>query len=77
MTALALSLLTQFWPFILGGVAIVAGWVYRGHSVRKDERAKQAQAELRARHQADEVEDAIAGRSADENRGRLGKWVKK
>lgn len=71
MIAFLLGLLPTIWPYLAAIVAAVAGGLWMRQSGVKSERAKQAQAELRARHQADEVEDAIAGRSADENRNRL------
>lgn len=77
MTAILLGLLSQYLvPIILGGAALV-GMFFARRSGVKAERAKQAQAELRARETADEVEDAIAGRSAGENRERLKRWGRK
>jgi hypothetical protein len=58
-------------------VAILAalGW---GFHQRKagiaSEREKQAAREAKARTIADEIDDAVAGRSPDDNRKELGKW---
>ncbi|MEW9808607.1 hypothetical protein [Mesorhizobium marinum] len=42
----------------------------------KLERAEQARQNARARDISDEIDDAVAGRSGDENRGRLKQWSK-
>lgn len=77
MTAFLLGLLPTIWPYILGAIGLVATFFYARHGGAASERAKQAKAELRARETADEVEDAIAGRSAGENRERLRTWARK
>lgn len=74
MTALAFSLLAKFWPYIVGGAGILfAMWKAR-QSGALAERAKQAEAERKARSIADEIDDAVAGRSPDANREELKKW---
>lgn len=40
----------------------------------KLERAEQVKREAKARDISDEIDDAVAGRSPDDNRGRLKKW---
>jgi hypothetical protein len=60
----------------IGAVILAAlGW---GYSQRKagaaSEREKQAAREAKARTIADEIDDAVAGRSPDDNRKELGKW---
>lgn len=77
MIAIILGLLAQhIVPVLIGaGGIILAIWQRRAGA--SSERAKQAKAELRARETADEVEDAIAGRSAGENRERLRTWGRK
>lgn len=41
------------------------------------ERAKQLSRDAKARDTADEIDDAVAGRTAAENRKRLSKWASK
>ncbi len=74
MIAIILGLLAQHIVpvLIVAGGIILAIWQRRAGA--KAAEAKQAKAELRARETADEVEDAIAGRSAGENRERLKRW---
>lgn len=68
------ALLLQFWPYLLGVAALVFGAFKVRQSGVDAERAKQAQAEAKARTEADRIDDAIAGRSSDDNRKRLSKW---
>lgn len=77
MTAFLLGLLPTIWPYLVAGIGGLAALFFARRSGVKSERAKQIQAELRTRKQADEVEDAIAGRTAGENRERLGKWSRR
>ena len=74
VTAVLLALLGKFWPYIVGGAGILfAMWKAR-QSGALAERAKAAEAERRARSIADEIDDAIAGRSPGANREELKKW---
>lgn len=68
------ALLLQFWPYLLGAAALVFGAFKIRQSGVKAERAKQAADRLQTRTEADKIDDAVAGRSGDENRKRLGKW---
>lgn len=74
VVTLILGLLAQHIVPVLIGAAGLIGLFFARRSGVKSERAKRAQEELKARTQADEIEDAIAGRTADENRGRLRTW---
>lgn len=59
------------------GAAVIAafGIFMKGRlSGAQLERAKQAKAEAKARDISDEIDDAVAGRTPDENRERLRKW---
>lgn len=60
---------------IMGGLfAALIAWM-RGRSTgARAERDKQAGERLKARTEADRIEDAIAGRDPDENRKELRKW---
>ncbi|KRB25652.1 hypothetical protein ASD99_28145 [Mesorhizobium sp. Root695] len=78
MTALIVFLLehTGIALAALGAVATVvaAGWGnLRG---AKRERNKQAVKDAAAATEAQKIDDAVAGRTLDDNRGRLGRWSK-
>jgi hypothetical protein len=68
------ALLLQFWPYVLAAAALVFGALKVRQSGVNAERAKQAADRLQTRTEADKIEDAVAGRSEDENRKRLGRW---
>lgn len=78
MTALLLSFISN--PTIiaiLAGVVGAIGWGFKQRLAgAKAERAKQAASEAKARDVADEIDDAVAGRTPEENRERLRKWSK-
>ena len=77
MTAILLPLLLKFW-FVIAGALGVLGWgIAQRRSGARNERARQAAAEQKARTIADEIDDAVAGRTAEENRGRLKQWQKR
>lgn len=76
MTAFVLSLLLKLWPIIVGVLGWLGARLYYKRQGAAEERAKQAAAEAKARTIADEIDDAIAGRSPDENRKELRKWSK-
>lgn len=60
-------------------VAVLAALGYGYHQRRagaKTEREKQDAREAKARTIADEIDDAVAGRSPDENRKELARWSK-
>lgn len=70
------ALLAPFWPYIVGIVLAVlagAGWKLRQSGVNS-ERAKQAQAEAKARDVKDEVQKDVGALPADRARERLGRW---
>jgi len=71
------AILLHFWPYILAGaVALFGAWKIDRNATNR-ERAKQAASEVKARTVADEIDDAVAGRSPDANRTELGKWGRK
>lgn len=76
MTALALTLIEQLWPYLLAALgALLALWrVYAAG--RKAERAKQAEAELEARDIRDQVVNDVSMLPPDNARKELGKWSK-
>lgn len=71
------ALLLQFWPYIIAGLGLLFGAWKIDRNATNRERNKQAKAELDARSEGQKIDDAVAGRSGDENRERLGKWSRK
>ena len=65
-------------PTIIAIIAAVVGALGYGYSQRRagaaKEKARQAASEAKARTIADEIDDAVAGRTAEENRKRLKGW---
>lgn len=60
---------------IIGGIVAALGFGYQQRRAgRKAERAKQDRARLETITEAQRIDEAIAGRDADENRERLGRW---
>lgn len=78
MSALLAWLLTN--PTVLaigaGFIAVVAAFVKGRLSGAEAERNKQAADQAAARSEAQEIDDAVAGRAPDANRTELGKWSK-
>lgn len=60
----------------LGAIATVLGLGYGNLRGAKRERDKQAGQDLAAATEGQKIDDAVAGRTPDDNRGRLGKWSK-
>lgn len=78
MTALLTSLTAKASTYLVGAGIVVAAFVATYARAylkgRKVERQKQAASDAKAKAVADEIDDAIAGRSPDANRKELGKW---
>ncbi len=74
MTALILSLIEHLWPYLLaaGGAAAALWRVYAAG--RKAERAKQAEAEMRARDIADQIDSDVHALPTELRRDELSKW---
>jgi hypothetical protein len=77
MTALLLAFLGKFWIFIAPVLAALAWGVHQRRAGAQAARARQAASEAKARTIAEEIDDAVAGRTAEENRERLRKWSKR
>lgn len=68
------SALLTLLPYILAGIAALFGAWRIFAAGQNREKAKQVMREAKARSEADEIEDAVAGRTAEENRKRLKGW---
>lgn len=81
MTALVLSLVAKFWPYLIGGAGVLlALWKARQSGV-KAERAKRALRDMAAREdrlemdrEATQAERKAAGMTDDEARKEAMKW---
>ena len=74
MTALVLSLIEHLWPYLLAALGAAAA-LWRVYAAgRKAERAKQAEAEMRARDIADQIDDDVHAVPPAEARKELGRW---
>ena len=70
----AASLLVQFWPYLLAaGAALTALWKAYAMGKAKNQ-ARHDAADAAARSEAQTIDDTVAGRAPDDNRGRLAKW---
>ena len=76
MTALVLSLIEHLWPYLLaaGGAGLMLWRAYAAG--KKTERAKQAEAEMRARDIADQIDNDVGAIPPADARKELGKWSK-
>jgi hypothetical protein len=70
--------ITALFAALVAFLVGAAGLFIKGRSDgRRDERARQAARERKARTIADEIDDAVAGRSPDDNREELRKWARR
>ena len=68
------ALLLQFWPYLVAaGAALAALWKAYAMGKAKNQAIHDA-ADAAARGESQKIDDAVAGRTPDDNRGRLGKW---
>ncbi|MFD2056551.1 hypothetical protein ACFSQT_26775 [Mesorhizobium calcicola] len=70
----ALALLGQCWPYLLAAGAALAGLWTAYAKGKASQKASQDAADAAARSEAQKIDDAVAGRAPDSNRGRLAKW---
>lgn len=71
------ALLLQFWPYLLGAAALVFGAFKVRQSGVNSERARQAQAEAKARDIADQVDNDLSTLTPEQARERLRQWSKR
>lgn len=75
MGALAAAILADLWPFIIAIVGALGWGFHQRRAGAKAEQAKRAAERLKARTEADRIDDAVAGRDPDANRKELSKWT--
>lgn len=68
------ALLGQLWPYLLAMGAALAGLWTAYAKGKASQKGRQDAADAAARRQAQKIDDAVAGRTPDDNRGRLAKW---
>ncbi len=71
------ALIEPFKEWIAGGVAGLVGILVARNSGKNAEKRAQLERDAKARTVADKIDDAVAGRSEDENRRRLQRWTRK
>lgn len=71
------TIISQIWPYILGTLALVVGWVFSRHQGKQARDAQIAREEAQARKQAREVEDETAAMADDDvDRDLKRNWVR-
>jgi hypothetical protein len=74
MTAILLPLILKFWPIIAGAIGVLGWGIAQRRSGARNERARQAASEAKARDVADEVDNDIGTLTPTQARERLRKW---
>ena len=74
MSAVLAFLLGPNGVFVWLIAAIAAAYAYGRKGGKDRQLAKDADARLKSRSEADKIDDAIAGRDAETNRKELGRW---
>ena len=74
-----MAVVSGLYSYLIGAAIVIGAFVMtyiRGRlSGARLERDKQAASEAKAKTVADEIDDAIAGRTPDANRKELSKWT--
>lgn len=78
MSAILTGILAQFWPYIVGAVGGLLGFIaiWLRQSGKKAERAKQAEREAKARDIADKVDNDVGALPPADARKELSKWAR-
>lgn len=77
MSAFILSLITQFWPYVVGAAGVLAVIFQQRRAGAKAERAKQAEREAKAKIIADQIDNDVGALPGNQVREELGKWSKR
>lgn len=76
MEAIVVAALAKLWPYILAGIGLVVGALKWRASIIAKERAKQADAERKARTIADKIDQDIGAMAPSDARRELNKWTR-
>jgi len=77
MGAFLATILTDLWPVIVAIVGALGWGLHQRRAGAKAEQAKRTAERLKARTEADRIDDAVACRDPDANREELRKWSKR
>jgi hypothetical protein len=77
MTAILFAFIGKFWPFIAGAVGLVGFGLAQRRSGARNERARQAASEAKARDVADDVQNDVGALTPKQAREALHKWSKR
>lgn len=74
MSALLATIIADLWPILVAIVGALGWGLHQRRVGAKAERAKRTADRLKARTEADRIDDAVAGRDPDANRAELKRW---
>lgn len=75
MSALLATLLADLWPILVAIVGAIGWGLHQRRAWAKAEQAKRTAERLKARTEADRIDDAVAGRDPNANRDELRRWT--
>lgn len=76
MGAFLAAILADLWPILVAIVGALGWGLHQRRAGAKAEQDKRAAERLKARTEADRIDDAVAGRDPHDNREELRKWSK-
>lgn len=77
MGAFLATILADLWPILVAIVGALGWGLHQRRAGAKAEQAKRMAERMKARTEADRIDDAVAGRDPDTNREELRKWSKR
>lgn len=75
MGTLLAAILADLWPVLVAIVGALGWGLHQHRAGAKAAQAKRADERLKARTEADRIDDAVAGRDPDANRDELRRWT--
>lgn len=75
MGTLLAAILADLWPIVVAIVGALGWGLHQRRAGAKAEQAKRDAERLKARTEADRIDDAVAGRNPEANREELRKWT--
>lgn len=78
MSAILSGILAQFWPYVVGAIGGLLGFIalWLRQSGKRAERAKQAERAAKARDIADKIDQDIGAMAPSDARRELNKWTR-